>query len=201
MPVGRETITLPLFLVDAVLFPGTRLALTVQEERHRRVVQECADHDTPLGILLARHHDNGPAEPASVGTIARVLEAGPAGNGLSLTVAGISRFSLLSYRQGSRVLIGQGRFLPDVDDPPGRALTDECYALASEYVSLAELEASPREVPVDPEALSYWVAQWLPVDVDARQELLEQRSLAHRLAAEVGHLRDLVDRARTPRWR
>jgi Lon protease-like protein len=173
----------------------------VHDERHRRVVQDCAEHDTPLGVVLARRQDGGVAEPASVGTIARVLATDQASSGLTFTVVGISRFALVSYRQGSRILIGQGRFLPDIDDPPGRALVDECYALASEYVSLTDLDASAREVPVDPEALSYWVGHLLPVDTEARQDLLEQRSLAQRLATEVAHLRELLDRARSPRPR
>jgi Lon protease-like protein len=199
--VSRETITLPLFLTDAVLFPGTRLELSLHDERHRRIIQECVEHDTPLGVVLGRRDDEGLPAPAAVATVARVLEhrpTEPTGT-VALVVAGVSRFALLSYRQGTRVLLGQGRFLPDLDEQPARALVDECYALASEYV--ADDPAAAKGVPVDPEALSYWVANLLPWDLEVRQEVLEQRSLPQRLASEVGELRTLIDAARTPRAR
>lgn len=201
MPVSRETITLPLFLVEAVLFPGTRIQIALHDERHGRVVQECAEHDTPIGVVLGRRGESGPPEPSSVGTIARVLETEAQSGTVVATVVGISRFALLSYRQGARVFIGQGRFLPDADDSVPRVLTDESYALASEYVSWARLDVTPREVPGDPEALSYWIARYLPLSLDQQQSILEQRSLGQRLADEIGYLREILDAARMPRVR
>ena len=201
MPVSRETLTLPLFPVQGVLFPGTRLAFHMEETRYRRVIRECTEHDTPLAVVWGRPGTNGVPEPAPVATVARVMESRIEQDGpVSLTVVGVSRLSLLSYRQGSRVLVGQGRFLPDLDEETPRLLIDEAYALASEYVGQSPWPTA-HDVPSDPEALSYWIAQMLPWDLAARQEILEERRLAQRLASEVGQLRHLLDEARAPRGR
>jgi Lon protease-like protein len=201
MPVSRETLTLPLFPVQGVLFPGTRLSFKMEETRYRRVIQECTEHDTPMAVVWGRPGPTGALEPASVATVARILEsqAGPDGP-VALTVVGVSRLSLVSYRQGSRVLVGQGRFLPDLAEETPPPLVDEAYALASEYVGQTAW-FNVHDVPTDPEALSYWVAQMLPWELPARQEILEERRLAQRLATEVGRLRQLLDEARTARPR
>jgi hypothetical protein len=202
MAVGRDTITLPLFLVNAVLFPGTRLRLHVFEERYRRMVADCLDRDAPFGVVAIRSgaEVGGPAEPHSIGTLARILDHEPLEGGrLLIQVAGISRFTLLSYRQAGQVLVGQVRFQPDSDERPGRVLRDEAYALASEYQSFVEDgEGARGMVPAEAEALSYWIAQRLPLKVGDQQYLLEQRQVGERLAWEVGVLRQLLDQLRTP---
>lgn len=202
--MARETITLPLFPLDSVLFPGMRLALSVYEDRYRRIVQECLNDDLPMGVVLWRNHRDPAAasEPCTVGTTARIVQSQGIDEGrLSVTVVGIGRFSLLSYRQGAKVLIGQARFLPDVDDQPNRLLVDESYALASEYHSLTDPVGARQPVPVDPEALSYWIAQRLPLSLADQQGLLEQRHPSQRLAQEVSWLRERLDAARAPRVR
>lgn len=199
MPVSRDTITLPLIPVQAVLYPGMRLDVTVADDRYRRLVADCMEHDTPLGIVLAKGTEasSTATEPHSIGTTARILQSRTGDDGqLRITVVGIGRFQLLSYRQGARVLIGQARFAPDNDDRPGPRLVDEAYALASEYFSTAD----PSErwtIPGDPETLSYSVAQRLPLSLADQQELLEQRSLVQRLGQEVMWLRTLLDQLRT----
>lgn len=202
MAVGRDTITVPLFLLNAVLFPGTRLSLHVFEDRYRRMVSDCLDRDAPFGVVAIRSGPEvgGPAEPHNVGTLARIVEQEVLDEAhLLVRVVGTGRFSLLSYRQAGSLLVGQVRFQPDLDERPGRVLRDEAYALASEYQSFLEDGDDGRGiVPTEPEALSYWIAQRLPLKLVDQQELLEQRQVAHRLAWEVGFLRQLLDQLRQP---
>jgi Lon protease-like protein len=202
MALGRDTITVPLFLVNAVLFPGTRLRLHVFEERYRRMVADCLDRDAPFGVVAIRAgaEVGGPAEPYSAGTLARIVDhEALEGGRLLIRVAGTGRFSLLSYRQAGKLLVGQIKFQPDHDERPSRILRDEAYALASEYQSFIQEPDEPRgPVPAEAEALSYWIARRLPLKLSDQQELLEQRQVAQRLAWEIGLLRQLLDQLRMP---
>ena len=200
--VSRDTITVPLFLLNAVLFRGTRLSLHVFEDRYRMMVSDCLDRDAAFGVVAIRSGPEvgGPQEPHNIGTLARILEHEVFEDGrMLIRVVGTGRFSLLSYRQAGGLLVGQVRFQPDVEERPGRVLRDEAYALASEYQSfLVDAEEARGAVPTEPEALSYWIAQRLPMKPSDQQELLEQRQVSQRLAWEVGFLRQLLDELRQP---
>lgn len=201
MAHSRDSMALPLLPAGAVVYPGMKVSLHIREERFRRVVAECLHHDVPLGVVWKRE-EVPPGDPlvlAAVGTLARVLKTQRLLDGrLSVTLAGVARFQLINWRQGARLVAGQVRLLPDLDERPGRALSDEAYALASECEALALEPGEAPYVPQDPEALSYWIAHRLPLPVADQQALLEQPSLCERLSYEVTLLRRMIDDARLP---
>ncbi len=201
MASNRDTMALPLLPSAAVVYPGVKVSLHVREERFRRVVAECLHHDVPLGVVWKRE-EVPPGDPlvlASVGTVARVLKTQRLLDGrLSVTLAGVARFQLINWRQGTRLVAGQVRLLPDFDERPGRALSDEAYALASECEALALEPGEAPYLPQDPEALSYWIAHRLPLAAADQQTLLEQPNLSERLSYEVTLLRRMIDDARLP---
>ncbi len=45
-------ISLPLFPLNTVLFPGQVLPLHVFEPRYRKMINQCVDKDWPFGVVL-----------------------------------------------------------------------------------------------------------------------------------------------------
>jgi Lon protease-like protein len=197
VPVSRETITLPIYPVQTVVFPGMRLPLTA-EPQLPAVVVEAMRHDLPLAVaLIRRPHSDEVEIPHTIATLARINPGPLAASSARLQLVGVSRIHLLSYRHADRYLVGQARFLPDLDEPVSPLLVEEARALGSELWSVVDLGIPYPILPHQPEAVSYWIAQHLPIDPEERQELLELRTTTARLAKEVALLRGLLDSYRS----
>ena len=101
---------LPLFPLNVVLFPNSVLPLHVFEERYRLMVQRCLDGDSEFGVVLIKSgSDVGePAEPHSVGTVARIMDVDRLEDGrMLLSVAGRGRFRIEEVTQLAPYLEGE----------------------------------------------------------------------------------------------
>ena len=67
---------LPLFPLKSVLFPGGKLELRIFERRYLDLVAECARTSSGFGVclILQGEEAGAPAEPAAVGTLARIID-------------------------------------------------------------------------------------------------------------------------------
>ena len=65
---------LPIFPLNAVLFPGAAMPLHIFEERYKLMMGECLRERRPFGVALIRQgrEVGEPAEPLDVGTIAQI---------------------------------------------------------------------------------------------------------------------------------
>ncbi len=205
MPASRETINMPILPIQGILFPGSKTSLVIHDRSYKVMISYCIQQDTGLCVCIARPNQDmhGAAnmalpEPSNIGTSARILQSADlAEGGIRLDLAGISRISLLSYRHGSKYMVGQFKYLPDLDDTVPTPLIDEANALTSEVWAFIANEKGRAKLPTEPEALSYWIASHIPASVEAQQELLELRTTRTRLAKEVSLLRTLMDRLRS----
>ncbi|OLZ09566.1 LON peptidase substrate-binding domain-containing protein [Sulfobacillus thermosulfidooxidans] len=203
MPASRETISMPILPIKGILFPGAKTRLRIQDPAHKLMVNYCIQQDTALCVCKERVSDDSRSnaqeiEPSNIGTSARILQAQDVEDGsMDLELTGISRISLLSYRHGNKYMVGQFKYLPDLDDSVPTLLIDEAIALSSEIWSFVTTERTRPQLPTEPEALSYWIAAHVPLTVEAQQELLELRTTRTRLAKEVSILRSLMDHMRT----
>ncbi len=203
MPASRETISMPILPIKGILFPGAKTQLRIENPAHKLMITYCIQQDTALCVCKERVGDDLQStdhdiEPSNIGTSARVLQEQEADDGaMELELTGISRISLLSYRHGNKYMVGQFKYLPDLDDSVPALLIDEATALSSEIWSFIQSERTRPQLPTEPEALSYWIAAHVPLPVDSQQELLELRTTRTRLAKEVSILRMLMDRIRT----
>lgn len=71
-----QTFELPIFPLQAVLFPGGVLPLKIFEQRYMDMAKECLKSDRPFGVcLIAEGAEVGaPATPQAVGSSARITE-------------------------------------------------------------------------------------------------------------------------------
>src|SRR5262245_12319732 len=95
------SLEIPLFPLNAVLFPGGLLPLRIFEQRYMDMVKVCLKEEKPLGIcLLAEGQEVGDAAtPHNVGTVATIAEWDMLQLGvLSIKARGGQRFRILERR-------------------------------------------------------------------------------------------------------
>ena len=172
---------LPLFPLNAVLFPGGRLPLRIFEQRYMQMAKACLRDHQPFGVCLIRegtevlHGEDAPAVPVEVGCLARITTWDMPQLGLLQVMAlGEQRFRIVERRlQSDGLARGSMQILPDDSDAP---IPDSCRQCVRLLERLIEQQGSLFEPPhrLDSSAwVSARLAEVLPLPLPAKQELLE----------------------------
>ena len=132
--------TLPLFPLKTVLFPGCVLALQIFEARYLDMIARCMKQGTGFGvvcILDGREVGNAPQDIAGIGCEALIRDFQRQDNGLlGIRVEGGRRFEVLSTElQRDQLLVAQVEWLSEIPEQP---LQDEDQDLLALLQALAE---------------------------------------------------------------
>lgn len=197
--------SLPLFPLQAVLYPGGLLALRIFEVRYLNMVRKCHAAGAPFGVVClqsgteVRRAGAGPEQLCSVGTLARIERLEAPQPGLLLAhCLGNARF-----RIRRQTLLAHGLWVADVEQIPDDLPTPVPEHLAATALALAPVLATLRErhgaeavCAATPQLLhdSGWVAnRWcelLPMPLSLKQQMMELENPLLRLEL-VG---DMLDR-------
>lgn len=182
-PSRRQTMELPLFPLNTVLFPGMVLPLHIFEPRYREMINRCIEEDTVFGVSLIESGSEvgEPAMPHRVGTAARIVrvERQPDGR-MNITTVGTNRFRILEVDGESRPYL-QGRVTPlPVVNGSTRLATEMAQKVRPKIIEYVELLSKATQtqlkldrLPEDPTTLAFLVAIALQVNNDEKQKLLE----------------------------
>jgi hypothetical protein len=178
---------IPLFPLNTVLFPGGPLPLRIFETRYVDMVRRCLREESGFGVVLIRQgaEAGGPARFATVGTDARIVDFSRLDDGLlGLACTGLDRFRVVdSWRAADGLNVARVEDLepePAVTLPAAHAhLAD---ALRRVLPELGEAYAHVARRFDDAAWVGYRLAELLPLDLPARQALLEMRDPLERLA-------------------
>jgi len=181
--------TLPVFALHTVLFPGLPLALRVFEERYLSLLDEILPDGSFVVAAIRRGSEvGGPAEPYRVGVVVGVTdhEADVDGS-FRLEVQATERVVLIEPVP-TDAAFPRWRVEPYPDE--GGAGTDDVEAAT---VALRRYLAAVGEddrpiVPHDPVTASWTIAAAVPGLVPDRQALLEVPGAGERLARSRGRL-------------
>ena len=183
-----ETIEIPLFPLNLVLFPGMPLPLHIFEERYKAMIGDCMRYNTPFGVSLIRSGQEvgEAADPHPIGTTTRVLRSQVLEQGrLNIMTKGERRFEIIEITQQEPHVAALVKLL---EDPVGEGfsgvsseLTEEFTKLMQGLISLSGGYSAQVDVPEDPVELSYMIAANLDAPIPVRQELLEVPTAADRL--------------------
>lgn len=183
---AAEPQPLPLFPLNAVLYPGGTLGLRVFEQRYMTLVKDCFRHERTFGIcLIAEGAEVGaPARPHKVGTQARIVAWDMTQPGiLNIAVRGEGRFRILSSEADREGLL-QARVEPiaaEADMPVPEALA-ALVPLLQAMAADASAERLPPPHRFDDAAwVGYRFCELLPIPAIARQKLLELEDPVSRL--------------------
>ena len=182
------TETLPLFPLGTVLFPGGLLDLRVFEPRYLDMVRDCGrgDHGFGVCLILQGEEVGAPALPAAVGCEARSEDFSSSPDGLlQLKVRGGRRFHVEHSRvRDNGLVVGEVRWLPA---PPPRTLRPEYDLLALLLRRMVERAGPANRMQAteadfrDADWVGWRLAEWLPLDGDERQLLLQDDAADQRL--------------------
>lgn len=188
--------SLPLFPLEAVLFPGGVLSLRVFEVRYLSMVRKCHETGAPFGVVCLQsgaeiRRADAPADQfCSMGTLAHVQTLQTPQAGLLLAqCTGSTRFKVQRSDQ-----LPNGLWLADVEQLDDDTLVPVPAHLAAAALSLEPVLKALREQhgdqamvssADDPMADSGWVAnRWcelLPMPLSLRQRMMELTSPLVRL--------------------
>jgi Lon protease-like protein len=178
-------LSLPLFPLNAVLYPEGHLPLRVFEPRYLDMICRCLKGNTPFGVVLIRRGKEvgEAADPHAVGTTAAIRDWDRGEDGLLTIVAeGVARFRILEREvRPDRLSVARVEILPEPQEEPVP------FALRSLALGLERILGDLGERYPGPYRLddSAWVAdrlaEILPFPLGVRQDLLEMDDPAQRL--------------------
>jgi hypothetical protein len=169
-----------LFPLGTVLFPGVTLPLHIFEPRYKQMITRCLHLKQPFGVVLIKEgvEVGGRAEPYQIGTVAAIQHALRFEDGrMLLTTEGQQRFRISHIVQHEPYMVAQVELLDEQSTPESLALAArirELYgkhgdALAYATGSMPQLD----ELPDDPVALGYQLAEQFHIVYESKQQLLE----------------------------
>lgn len=162
-------VTMPMFPLGSVLFPGQLLPLHIFEPRYRQMLEHCLAGNREFGVvLIERGHEVGGGDIRSgIGTVATVLESAEAAPGhWAIVAAGTRRVRVLRWHPDDPWPHA------DVEDLVDTDVTDD---------------ADDTDAPGDPGATADPGDSAAAVDVESRWQALQQRlPTIAALAAELG---------------
>lgn len=172
---------LPLFPLEVVVLPRTRLPLHIFEERYKEMVGTAMRDAKEFGIVLAK--EEGIAGAGCTVKVEKLLHQYPDGR-MDILTQGHRRFEILHLNEEKDYLRAEVAFYDD-DDAGGKAAAppSEMRAQAlAHYHSLNQLGAARThsEPDFNDPQLSFQLAQAVP-DLDFLHALLLHRSEAARL--------------------
>jgi ATP-dependent Lon protease len=186
-------------LRDAVVLPLTAVPLTVGRPRSVQLVDDVMRGNRLLALVAERDvkSDPGPEDLHRVGTVGAIhqLHRVPDGT-VRLMVQGIERIRLVDFTATEPYLVARVEVLKDQTDQATevdalrRAVVDVFRRLVEASAEMPDEMATAAENLSDPRHVAYFVAAVVPIDVAARQELLELDPVS----AKLRRLIDLLQR-------
>jgi Lon protease-like protein len=194
--MSTGTIELALFPLNVVLFPGTVLPLHIFEPRYRQMISDCQQEEKPFGVVLVAPGSKFMEEvPYPVGTIAEIHDLAHLPDGrYTLVGVGTTRFRIISQHREKAYLLGVVEpFTDNIESQPELIrLMKQAKGLFNHYLTML-LEAANEtgiqtSLPEPPEELSHFIAYFLDIQNEAKQQMLELTSTCQRLQEEIGIL-------------
>ncbi len=168
---------LPLFPMQVVLFPRTRIPLHIFEDRYKEMIGETSRDNSEFGVVLAA--EKGILNAGCTAVVKEVTQRYPDGR-MDIMVVGVRRFEILSIDTEKTYVRGVVSYFNDeetetVSEELKKQAVEGCRALRE----FLQDEPPPEPEWNDPQ-LSFQLAQAIP-DLEFRQRLLASRSEAERI--------------------
>ena len=184
---------LPMFPLNAVLFPGVSVPLTVFEDRYRALVHHLLRVDDPadriFGSVGIREGyevgDHGAQSLYRIGCRVQLTEvdAHPDGT-FDIVAVGLERIELQRLDTTGTFPVGHVAELPEAPATVPEEILERARATFSAYrMALTDIRSDPYTgaLPKDPGYLSWTLAAVAPLPMHERQSLLEAEDPATRL--------------------
>jgi Lon protease-like protein len=174
------TATIPIFPLNAVLYPGAMLPLKIFEQRYLEMTRDCLRDTTSFGVCRIKEgvEVGKPALPEAVGCTATIAEWEMPHLGVfHLKARGQQRFRIRNQTTHPSGLIrAEIELLEDVPGSVNEESLVLCRRVLEQIVSRLGTEYFfPPLAYDDPRWVSYRLAEVLPLGFEEKQALLEIR--------------------------
>ncbi|WP_237066420.1 LON peptidase substrate-binding domain-containing protein [Microbulbifer guangxiensis] len=176
---------IPIFPLRVALFPGVSLPLRIFEQRYLRLVADSLKADGGFGVVLIRTGaEVGRSDVWPVGVFVKIVDWSQGEEGLlHIMVQGQRRFRIESTsRSEDGLMMAEVQWLPEESSRPVPAECDGLLAVLDELKEHAAMLSLRFEPVESADALSWQLAQLLPLDDKIRIELLSTEDPLERLA-------------------
>lgn len=198
-------VSIPLFPLNTVLFPGMMLPLRIFEERYKAMIKECMAGDNVFGVVLAKTRQAQAPNVSqlfsddlySVGTTARITAVEHLqDNKMNLITVGQERFIIKNIKASDDdFIVGQVDPYPLSDRYNAlqmENLVGRLRPMVQEYIDhLADAsgeDLSEATLPTDPKALAYLAGTAVQGPLPDKQQLLASDSLGQLVVKTVNVL-------------
>jgi Lon protease-like protein len=187
---SAEGLDLPIFELPLAIVPGELVPLHIFEERYKRMIGHCLEHEEPFGIVF-RDDDGSARRIGCTARVTEVLERFDDGR-MNIVVVGELPFRVLERYESSEYPAGEVEPIdPEADGPD---VDDDAADLARE--AFADLVRRVSGEPPDAEELAaedaYALAARVELPAETKQILLELRSEPERMRVLANALKALV---------
>mgnify|MGYP000185021039 CR=1 FL=1 len=181
-----EVITIPLFPLNTVLFPGGVLPLRLFEQRYLDMAAACMKENKPFGIcLIDEGGETGKAaRPHAVGTLAEIIDWEMEQLGiLQITTRGLQRFRILAQEVGANQSLSARVEVIQNNGPLPLPVEAKCMLPLLQRIIK---DLGPARIPEphwldEAEWVGFRICEVLPIQNLAKQKLLELEDPISRL--------------------
>ena len=181
-----EKMKIPLFPLNAVLFPGGSLPLRIFEPRYLDMISDCMKSESGIGVVLIKdgHESGAAAKVHEFGTISYISYWHKRNDGiLGITLTGEQRFRVLSTEiKANQLTIAEVELLPDFE------VREKEYD-AEQFIKLLKQIVAQLEPPYTTMTKHYddldWVSarliELLPLQLSDKQKMLVMGNVTERI--------------------
>ena len=179
-------IKIPLFPLDAVLFPGGALPLRIFEPRYLDMISDCMKSESGIGVVLIKdgHEAGAAAKVHELGTISYISYWHKRTDGmLGITLTGEQRFRVLSTEiKDNQLTVAEIELLPKFNGST-KAYDDELFVKLLKQI-IAQLEPPYSTMTKhydDPDWVSARLIELLPLQLIEKQKMLMMEDVNERI--------------------
>lgn len=181
----QDELSLPLFPLNVVLFPYSKLPLFIFEERYKKLIRESINDGKLFGINLFANN-----KIYSIGCSARVdsLVNEKENGEMNIVIKGIQRFKINSYESGEDgYYIGKVMMIENDDPDFDSEKSERCIKIYNELVeivykgSVSKIYSDDIKWQNSRRSISFAMAEKCGLSLLERQSILEINSENERL--------------------
>lgn len=195
MKIATDTaVTISLFPLQMVLFPGNKLPLRIFEPRYVDLIGRCMREGTRFGIIAIEQGQEAGDIPSifSTGTDVDIIDFDQGSDGfLNIVVEGRDRFTVQSTStEADNLLTAAVHYLPKLESVTTQESSARLAATFEELLRHPEL--SDRVKPTeDCLEMAFQVIPWLPIPSTTKVKLLEAETSKELLSSVEAYLEQI----------
>tara|TARA_B100001559_G_C16378216_1_gene565285 strand:+ start:199 stop:855 length:657 start_codon:yes stop_codon:yes gene_type:complete len=187
----EEEIEIPIFPLNLVVFPGSKINLHIFEPRYREMMKYCVQNNTGFGICLIKNGEevgDSDSTPFEIGTYVEFSEIYELPDGrYDIKVEGIHIFQIVNLIYGDLYLKAKISIFKDPEPQVEFSLNEKRQVMKylTDYInSIAGLRGewiSDRKAPLDLNPLFTYGMSVLEIPNTEKQKILENVSLKEQI--------------------